>query len=181
MLGNWKASRKASDAVPGPRTRARIMSRAKPAMRLTMVRPPIVPVALIRLIAPRARPGSGSGLADDFRGLAAGRFRLELGRALHVKRSEIDRIEPERREAAILNGAVDNLAGEGKKEPGRFGEQERLELLLGDVAKREQACIDQLDLEGGTVVGLGRYLRSEEHTSELQSLMRISYAVFCLK
>src|SRR3546814_8143092 len=25
------------------------------------------------------------------------------------------------------------------------------------------------------------YLRSEEHTSELQSLMRISYAVFCLK
>src|SRR3546814_10461653 len=26
-----------------------------------------------------------------------------------------------------------------------------------------------------------RVLRSEEHTSELQSLMRISYAVFCLK
>src|SRR3546814_3618336 len=28
---------------------------------------------------------------------------------------------------------------------------------------------------------LRRMLRSEEHTSELQSLMRISYAVFCLK
>src|SRR3546814_5150468 len=27
----------------------------------------------------------------------------------------------------------------------------------------------------------GRNCRSEEHTSELQSLMRISYAVFCLK
>src|SRR3546814_8134961 len=27
----------------------------------------------------------------------------------------------------------------------------------------------------------GRDVRSEEHTSELQSLMRISYAVFCLK
>src|SRR3546814_1598002 len=27
----------------------------------------------------------------------------------------------------------------------------------------------------------GRAKRSEEHTSELQSLMRISYAVFCLK
>src|SRR3546814_10350658 len=26
-----------------------------------------------------------------------------------------------------------------------------------------------------------RHFRSEEHTSELQSLMRISYAVFCLK
>src|SRR3546814_10662031 len=30
--------------------------------------------------------------------------------------------------------------------------------------------------------GMGHaYVRSEEHTSELQSLMRISYAVFCLK
>src|SRR3546814_8321677 len=27
----------------------------------------------------------------------------------------------------------------------------------------------------------GQYFRSEEHTSELQSLMRISYAVFCWK
>src|SRR3546814_10070564 len=38
---------------------------------------------------------------------------------------------------------------------------------------------------GGTVchfVMVFRYaIRSEEHTSELQSLMRISYAVFCLK
>src|SRR3546814_2119756 len=30
-------------------------------------------------------------------------------------------------------------------------------------------------------VELDRQFRSEEHTSELQSLMRISYAVFCLK
>src|SRR3546814_7516225 len=28
---------------------------------------------------------------------------------------------------------------------------------------------------------IGHACRSEEHTSELQSLMRISYAVFCLK
>src|SRR3546814_5529398 len=39
---------------------------------------------------------------------------------------------------------------------------------------------------GGRRLGLGRGgaaapRRSEEHTSELQSLMRISYAVFCLK
>src|SRR3546814_3751353 len=32
-----------------------------------------------------------------------------------------------------------------------------------------------------TAAGTRRALRSEEHTSELQSLMRISYAVFCLK
>src|SRR3546814_5760494 len=31
------------------------------------------------------------------------------------------------------------------------------------------------------LITLGAFWRSEEHTSELQSLMRISYAVFCLK
>src|SRR3546814_4725406 len=38
-------------------------------------------------------------------------------------------------------------------------------------------------LEPGKVrtTRIGSSLRSEEHTSELQSLMRISYAVFCLK
>src|SRR3546814_6057367 len=39
-------------------------------------------------------------------------------------------------------------------------------------------------LRGGEDLGRGcvaRIDRSEEHTSELQSLMRISYAVFCLK
>src|SRR3546814_9490907 len=35
-------------------------------------------------------------------------------------------------------------------------------------------------LDPGNVIGR-REDRSEEHTSELQSLMRISYAVFCLK
>src|SRR3546814_5313778 len=33
----------------------------------------------------------------------------------------------------------------------------------------------------GAVRRMRRHVRSEEHTSELQSLMRISYAVFCLK
>src|SRR3546814_11591653 len=44
------------------------------------------------------------------------------------------------------------------------------------------------DLEYQRVAGQGEHrhhhaahARSEEHTSELQSLMRISYAVFCLK
>src|SRR3546814_8325448 len=34
---------------------------------------------------------------------------------------------------------------------------------------------------GGPVEVPGGIMRSEEHTSELQSLMRISYAVFCWK
>src|SRR3546814_8152895 len=38
------------------------------------------------------------------------------------------------------------------------------------------------DFIPGRLVGHGVFpSRSEEHTSELQSLMRISYAVFCLK
>src|SRR3546814_9289431 len=32
-----------------------------------------------------------------------------------------------------------------------------------------------------TMLSLRQVMRSEEHTSELRSLMRISYAVFCLK
>src|SRR3546814_2232220 len=35
--------------------------------------------------------------------------------------------------------------------------------------------------EIGTVTVFGHVIRSEEHTSELQSLMSISYAVFCLQ
>src|SRR3546814_3222501 len=38
----------------------------------------------------------------------------------------------------------------------------------------------ELALEAGLPAGILN-VRSEEHTSELQSLMRISYAVFCLK
>src|SRR3546814_4130948 len=58
-------------------------------------------------------------------------------------------------------------AGAGNAEPGRRGESGAARLLapvLVDVAADP-------DRSG----------RSEEHTSELQSLMRISYAVFCLK
>src|SRR3546814_5014055 len=48
------------------------------------------------------------------------------------------------------------------------------------------AFADRLDHPGAFMAEDARQrerceLRSEEHTSELQSLMRISYAVFCLK
>src|SRR3546814_8482670 len=42
-----------------------------------------------------------------------------------------------------------------------------------------EANLDQTDETKDKVQPIT--LRSEEHTSELQSLMRISYAVFCLK
>src|SRR3546814_4362235 len=45
-------------------------------------------------------------------------------------------------------------------------------------------AVSVLSINIATVIGPtppGTGVRSEEHTSELQSLMRISYAVFCLK
>src|SRR3546814_7160568 len=55
----------------------------------------------------------------------------------------------------------------------------------------EVQAVAGLDLQRGHAVGEQRacarqrlrqqLVRSEEHTSEIQSLMRISYAVFCLK
>src|SRR3546814_1343076 len=48
------------------------------------------------------------------------------------------------------------------------------ELRLALIRARDEDVDPALDL-----ADVGR--RSEEHTSELQSLMRISYAVFCLK
>src|SRR3546814_7964571 len=51
---------------------------------------------------------------------------------------------------------------------------DRLIQLCGGLSDREmkEQVLDSMELERE---------RSEEHTSELQSLMRISYAVFCLK
>src|SRR3546814_3304451 len=55
-----------------------------------------------------------------------------------------------------------------------------LALLVEDVHLLEKVVVD----EGALLQAAGHGFlppRSEEHTSELQSLMRISYAVFCLK
>src|SRR3546814_4835043 len=62
--------------------------------------------------------------------------------------------------------------------------------LFRSIDRREERpdAVEQAGflLERGEVTTCGKILpvddvRSEEHTSELQSLMRISYAVFCLK
>src|SRR3546814_2521924 len=70
--------------------------------------------------------------------------------------------------------------------------------MTGDLVKAMRACpqpvvaaVDGICAGAGAMIALAcdmrlgtpqaRTARSEEHTSELQSLMRISYAVFCLK
>src|SRR3546814_6542160 len=58
----------------------------------------------------------------------------------------------------------------------------RGELILGEVlADRSTRGVQMLAVGEIQLRGVLDLARSEEHTSELQSLMRISYAVFCLK
>src|SRR3546814_10649050 len=54
-------------------------------------------------------------------------------------------------------------------------------ILIGGTVAAIPPAITDLLADGGRLVTVVRDERSEEHTSELQSLMRISYAVFCLK
>src|SRR3546814_10370621 len=51
------------------------------------------------------------------------------------------------------------------------------ETIVEVLAERER--LGSTGFGGGVAIPHGK--RSEEHTSELQSLMRLSYAVFCLK
>src|SRR3546814_8038609 len=60
------------------------------------------------------------------------------------------------------------------------------ELLTSHFSRRDEVTWGLLTGDGGPLGSfsnkiLAAYARSEEHTSELKSLMRISYAVFCLK
>src|SRR3546814_3862801 len=74
--------------------------------------------------------------------------------------------------AAEIEGGIDaGRLAHGVEIPGQAQDADR------PVGPRSAACA----LPGLPFRARTRRLRSEEHTSELQSLMRISYAVFCLK
>src|SRR3546814_2606177 len=85
----------------------------------------------------------------------------------------LGRIEQRHRDAAGVDGAEhgDQVIQVLRAEDGD---------AVADLGHLLQACRD--GTVAGAELGPGHLaLRSEEHTSELQSLMRISYAVFCLK
>src|SRR3546814_2303190 len=54
-------------------------------------------------------------------------------------------------------------------------------IVTNRLPPERQPLARRLGLLGAVVTRILLLIRSEEHTSELQSLMRISYAVFCLK
>src|SRR3546814_2048673 len=57
---------------------------------------------------------------------------------------------------------------------------ETAEVDFTEISRRAVQALGQVDDPSDLLLSLDA-ARSEEHTSELQSLMRISYAVFCLK
>src|SRR3546814_989558 len=71
--------------------------------------------------------------------------------------------------ALLLGASPARSQGEGG---GRF---------LGVASCAGSTCHGRMEGDGTVVRQDELRMRSEEHTSELQSLMRISYAVFCLK
>src|SRR3546814_6765054 len=81
-------------------------------------------------------------------------------------------------------GYLDQAFGEAKN---IYGQSAGSPYYQGDtyagLDDNTKASLDRLKsyASGTALDGAGRISRSEEHTSELQSLMRISYAVFCLK
>src|SRR3546814_6569626 len=75
-----------------------------------------------------------------------------------------------------------SIEGEAIRE--RWAEQVNDALELAQVADRvdhRSYARQGVEMEPTVKMGHASAARSEEHTSELQSLMRISYAVFCLK
>src|SRR3546814_8817949 len=81
----------------------------------------------------------------------------------------------------------------GSKTAAQTDDEDCSKLLLGSELEQAMAQDAQIPSEplhssgrrssgpSGVLRRLESRVRSEEHTSELQSLMRISYAVFCLK
>src|SRR3546814_5818126 len=89
---------------------------------------------------------------------------------------EVAQMEDEYRREYITGMSV--LADvSSSRRPDSFAELSCLERLMNSVMDVFFEPPGLPDLLGE----LENFIRSEEHTSELQSLMRISYAVFCLK
>src|SRR3546814_4476038 len=97
-------------------------------------------------------------------------------RQLNTSRSSITKIIAgleARLGARLINRSTHNIS---LTTAGRLFEQEAGAILAHVEQLRQQIGGEHAEMVGDIRIG-----RSEEHTSELQSLMRISYAVFCLK
>src|SRR3546814_2168687 len=90
-----------------------------------------------------------------------------------VRPAERPQMKPKHQRLVLLLLAVAAIIGAALLALSALQEQATYFYSPSDVASQ--------GVEPGRAIRLGGMVRSEEHTSELQSLMRISYAVFCLK
>src|SRR3546814_9034766 len=97
------------------------------------------------------------------------------------KRSGIMRVFEKARFKALLLTARRRAHYPGKKANASIEEDDRRRLPAGEDIVADRDRNDRQRLEQTIVDSLETAARSEEHTSELQSLMRNSYAVFCLQ
>src|SRR3546814_3865306 len=114
----------------------------------------------------------GIATVGDLRGFAAEELQLRFGsfgRRLHLRAQGIDErpVQPDQ--------PVQSISAEDTFE--RDLTLYEFEADIRRLAEKTWLATRKTERVGRTVV----LKRSEEHTSELQSLMRISYAVFCLK
>src|SRR3546814_3949613 len=79
-----------------------------------------------------------------------------------------------------ITGAVMDDAGQRIAAP-QGGCRAAQDFDLFDCLDIEHVAAGERKAADAKALGQRYVIRSEEHTSELQSLMRISYAVFCLK
>src|SRR3546814_2433232 len=82
---------------------------------------------------------------------------------------------------ALAHVATQHLAQERHRDPPLLGQRSAVELVEQPGQARQVAVDAAQQPVDRRLVDCQPAARSEEHTSELQSLMRISYAVFCLK
>src|SRR3546814_2048895 len=121
--------------------------------------------------------------ACDNGGDTAGRSGLLRRRALHqLGDGGVDGAQAHGLSALRTPGARPHVPGHDvEMGPARGWADEVLQEQRGDDRPGIGAARDVVEVRDLAVETLAVGLRSEEHTSELQSLMRISYAVFCLK
>src|SRR3546814_10111193 len=137
----------------------------------------------------RYRPAEGQtgaeagGQTEILAGLAEGEKIVASGQFLIDSEANLSGIE-----ARPISGPAATPRAEAPS-TGAYRTNGRIESISGDRITLSHAAVPALKWPamtmtfklGSPALARGFKKRSEEHTSELQSLMRISYAVFCLK
>src|SRR3546814_2514916 len=174
IINPAKASRAAGVGMPAVDTRASVESLGNLERRMTF-----------RLPAERLEDQVGGRLREIARTARIKGFRpgkvpakvIEQRFGKQVRDEVLDGLLREGFDAAVRDNEL-RLAGSPRIEPSEDGGDKELAYVATFEVVPD---FGEIDVSKLSVTRSTAEVRSEEHTSELQSLMRISYAVFCLK